>query len=121
MRYNASAVAFLGLVLAALLAVGADTPPAAPTPPRATKGTLPRDWKKLGLTDEQKVKAYAITADAKDKLAKLEAEIAAIKADEHKKLDALLTPDQRGALVELLSGVPASAPSDKGTGTPAKP
>ncbi len=121
MRYNASAVAFLGLVLAALLAVGADTPPAAPTPPRATKGTLPRDWKKLGLTDEQKVKAYAITADAKDKLAKLEAEIAAIKADEHKKLDALLTPDQRAHLVELLSGVPASAPSDKGTGTPAKP
>ncbi|GEM_PF-4724637 len=90
----------------ALPAPAADTP-APPAPPAATsaiKGVLPRDWKKLGLSDDQKQKAYAITADAKAKLAKLEAEIAAIKDDEHKQLNALLSDEQRKHLAQLLTG-----------------
>lgn len=110
----AAALALLAVVGSAL---AADPPQPAPTPPAATKGTLPRDWKKLGLTDDQKLKAYAITAAAKEKVAKLEAELAAVKEEEHKQLAALLTDDQRKHLAELLTG---DAPADKPLSPPAK-
>ena len=97
MRYNASAVAFLGLVLAALLAVSpalAADPPAAPT---TAKGHLPPHFKALGLTADQKAKVEQITGTAAAKIHDLEAQVAALRAQEHQDVLAVLTPAQRNA------------------------
>ncbi|MFL5339824.1 MAG: hypothetical protein ACJ8F7_06710, partial [Gemmataceae bacterium] len=43
-----------------------DPPPAKDTPPAKTaKGTLPQNYGKLGLSDEQKAKIHAISAEYK--------------------------------------------------------
>ncbi len=103
MRYNASAVAFLGLVLAALLAVGAD-PPAAPTPPAATKGKLPANFRRLGLSADQIAAVEKVTAAAHDKIAALEAQLRDIKAQEKRDTLAILNADQKRALAALATG-----------------
>ena len=98
------------LGMAVLAADPPALPPAAPPPAAAvvTKGRLPARWKLLGLSDGQRQKAFAVTSTAKTKLAKLEAEIAAVKADEHKQLNAILTDEQRTHLAELLTGAPTT-------------
>ncbi len=107
MTIRTAAWVFMAAVLFTGPALTADPSPA-PTPTTAKKAALPRFWKKLGISDEQKVKAYAITGDARSKIAELEAQITAVKAEEHKRLNDILTPEQRSHLAELLTGTPAT-------------
>jgi hypothetical protein len=108
MRHVTAAVLLaLPLAVAAL----ADDKKADPPP----KGTLPKEWRRLGLTDQQKADAYALEAKYKPRIAELEAQVAALKDEEHKALLALLTDEQRKRLDQLLTGEekPDAAPKDK--------
>lgn len=102
-------LAALAAAAFAFTAMAADPPkPADPAPATTTaapvKGVLPKSWRKLGVSEDVKKKAYTSSADAKTKIAALEAQITAIKEQEHKDLNALLTEEQRKHLAELLSG-----------------
>lgn len=108
------------VLLAAALAVGpnrAADPPTAPTPTTATKGTLPRDFKKLGLTEAQKIAVDKITGEARAKIADLEGQIAAIRDQEHKDALAVLTDAQRTQLKAILT----AGVEDKNTTPPTEP
>lgn len=80
-------------------------------PPPKARGQLPPNWGKLGLTDEQKQKIYTAQAKYKEQIDKLQAQIANLKGDEKKELEAVLTADQKKRLVEILT---------KGIGDPEK-
>jgi Spy/CpxP family protein refolding chaperone len=76
-----------------------DKPDEVKTPTRL-RGFLPSGWKKLALTDDQKQRIYRVQQEYDDKVAALEAQIRALKAEEKAKLYDLLTPAQRALLKE---------------------
>ncbi len=78
------------------------------------KGTLPKNWGKLGLSDDQKQKVYKAQAKYNEKIDKLKAEIKALQAEEKKELETVLTSDQKKRLIEILTGVKEpEKPKDK--------
>src|SRR5262245_21126067 len=48
--------------------------------PAKFKGTLPANWGKLGLSDEQKQKVYKVQSEHHDKIAALEKQVKDLKA-----------------------------------------
>ena len=66
------------------------------------KGTLPANWGKLGLSDEQKQKVYKVQADYKEKIADLEKQLKEAKENEKGDMEKVLTDDQKKRLRELL-------------------
>jgi hypothetical protein len=95
------AVCLLGAVTLFLSA--ADTKPGDPKdpPPPPPKGQLPANWKKIGLTDEQVKKIYGVQADYHAKIAVLEEQVKALRAEQFKKEIELLTDAQKARLKEL--------------------
>lgn len=73
-------------------------------PPAKLKGTLPPNWKKLGLTDTQVQEIYRIQSKHNEEIAKLEAKIKEHKAAREKEERAVLTPEQKKRLEEILIG-----------------
>jgi hypothetical protein len=69
--------------------------------PVIVKGQLPRGWKALGLTDEQKKKVLTTRAKFAAKRQALEEQIKALKAEEMTALEKLLTDAQKQRLTEL--------------------
>ena len=63
------------------------------TLPAKTKGSLPANWKKLGLTDEQTQKVYKVRADYAKQKAALTKQLNDLKAQERLKLVAREGPD----------------------------
>jgi Spy/CpxP family protein refolding chaperone len=80
-----------------------------------SKGQLPANWGKLGLTDEQKVNIYKVQGEYKDKIDKLREEVKKLQAEERKKMAAFLTDDQKKKLAEL-SGIEDSKEKTKEKG-----
>lgn len=74
------------------------------------KGTLPANWGKLGLTDDQKQKVYKVQAEYKDKIADLEKQIKELKEKERGEMEKVLTDEQKKRLKEILG---SKAPDDK--------
>jgi hypothetical protein len=68
------------------------------------KGTLPPNWKKLGLTDVQVQGIYKVQAKYHDEIAKLESKIRELRAAREKEERALLTADQKKLLEDILLG-----------------
>lgn len=68
------------------------------------KGTLPQNWKKIGLTDDQVQKIYRIQNKYNEEIEKLEAKIAELKGTMDKERKAVLTADQKKRLQEVLLG-----------------
>ncbi len=68
------------------------------------KGFLPPNYTKLGLTDVQKQDVYTIQAKYNTEIDKLEAKIKELKASRDKEVKAVLTPEQRKRLEEILLG-----------------
>jgi Spy/CpxP family protein refolding chaperone len=68
------------------------------------KGQLPPNWKKLGLTDVQVQDIYKVQGKYRDEIAKLRAKIAELEAARDKEEKAILTPDQKKRLEEILIG-----------------
>ncbi len=74
------------------------------------KGTLPPNWKKLGLTDAQVQKVYKIESDYRAKIADLEQQIKDLRAKERKELETVLTDAQKARLKELKEGTDEKKP-----------
>jgi hypothetical protein len=73
-------------------------------PPAKVKGTLPPNWKKLGLTDAQVQEIYKVQSKYSDEIAKLDAKIKEMKAAREKEERAVLTPEQKKRLEEIVTG-----------------
>src|SRR5262249_37304251 len=72
--------------------------------PVKAKGTLPQNWKKLGLTDEQVQTVYRIQTKYRDQIGTFEAKIKELRKEEKGELDKVLTPAQKDRLREILLG-----------------
>lgn len=68
------------------------------------KGVLPPNWKKVGLTDAQVQDIYKVQGKYNDDIEKLEGKIKELKGARDKEMKALLTPDQKKRLDEILTG-----------------
>ena len=100
-----SMVAFLLgglLVLSADGLVGQEAKKDEPT--GKAKGKLPANYKKLGLTDAQVQEIYRIDAKYAAELAQLKAKEDELKATRDKDVRAVLTPEQKKRLEEILTG-----------------
>jgi Spy/CpxP family protein refolding chaperone len=80
------------------------------TPSGKVRGTLPQNWGKLGLTDEQKQKVYEIQSKVRAKVDDLKAKIKDLQDQERKDMEGVLTPAQKARLREIIAG---KAPGDK--------
>jgi hypothetical protein len=65
------------------------------------RGTLPQNWSKLGLNDEQKQKIYAAQAEYKGKIDELQKQIDDLKKKQRSAMEAVLTPAQKDRLREI--------------------
>ncbi len=91
--------------------IGQDNPPqndpknpAKEEPPLKYKGVLPPNWGKLGLTEAQRQEIYKIQAKYNKEIDALEAKIKELKAARAKEERAVLTPEQKKRLEEILLG-----------------
>ena len=73
-------------------------------PTTKVKGTLPKNYAKLGLSDDQKQSIYKIQAKYDEEIEKLDAKIKELRATRDKEVKAVLTPDQKKRLEEILIG-----------------
>lgn len=65
--------------------------------------TLPKNYSKLGLTDEQKDKIYSIRSKYGDKIEGLRHQISELVRQERSETEAVLTEAQRARLREIVS------------------
>lgn len=72
--------------------------------PVKAKGTLPANWKKLGLSDAQVQDIYKIQAKHNEEIDKLDAKIKELKGTRDKEMKAVLTADQKKRLEEIVTG-----------------
>ncbi len=72
--------------------------------PPKIKGTLPANYGKLGLSEEQKQKIYKLQADYDAKIADLDKQMKQLKAQEKVDLEKVLSPEQKQKLKDILSG-----------------
>jgi hypothetical protein len=79
-------------------------------PPAKIKGTLPKYWKKLGLSEEQVQKVYKIQADYQAKIAELDRKKEALIKEEKAEREKILTEAQKALLKEIILG---ETPKDK--------
>jgi hypothetical protein len=75
-----------------------------PKEPIVVSKTLPRYFKQLGLTDQQKKNIYKVRATYAVKIEELQRQIADLKEKEKKELEGVLTDGQRKRLKELQTG-----------------
>jgi hypothetical protein len=81
------------------------------------RGVLYRNWRRLGLTDQQVQKIYQIQAEHRAKIAALQAQIDQLKDEERIKAEGTLTTAQKSILREQFGGLV----SDKVKPTTSKP
>ncbi len=73
--------------------------PKDPTP--VPKGTLPKNFKSLGLDDKQKKDIYRIEAEYRAKIDDYQTKIAELKKDEKSEIEKVLTKAQKDLLREI--------------------
>ena len=88
--------------LASGLLLGQDKKP--DKEPIIVKAQLPRYYKQLGLTDQQKKTIYKVRGSYAVKIEELQKQIAELKDKEKKELEGVLTDGQKKRLKELQSG-----------------
>jgi hypothetical protein len=99
----------MGLVVVASPWVEGQDAPKSKDPAPKVRGTLPQNWGKLGLSDEQKQKIYSAQSKFREKLDVLTKQIAELKDQERKEMEAVLTDQQKARLREIAgSKVPAT-------------
>jgi Spy/CpxP family protein refolding chaperone len=77
-----------------------DQKSADPTP--TARGSLPANWKKLGLSDEQNAKIKKISADYRTKIDALEEQIKQLRQQEFAEEVKVLTDAQKARLKEIV-------------------
>src|ERR1700736_3674971 len=85
----------LSLVAVVLMAGGTLLGANKDEPAPKSKGHLPTHWSKLGLTDEQKEKIYAVQSKYKDDIEKLQKELNELKKKQVGELEDILTDEQK--------------------------
>jgi uncharacterized small protein (DUF1192 family) len=100
---NLARVVAAGILLASVALISSDGAFSQEKEKKETKskGQLPANWGKLGLTDEQKVNIYKVQGEFKEKIDKLREEIKMLEAERQRKMAAQLTDDQKKKLAEL--------------------
>jgi hypothetical protein len=98
-------LAGVGLVLA-------QEPKKDPEPPPRVKGMLPKFFKSLGLSDEQRQAIYALQARYGGRIEVLAEQIRKLRAEEAMEIDKVLTEAQKARLRELRLGE-IGKPKDK--------
>lgn len=73
-------------------------------PPGKFKGILPPNYKKIGLSEGQVQDIYKIQAKYGTEIDKYEAKIKELKSTRDKEVRAVLTPDQKKKLDDILTG-----------------
>src|SRR5438067_10499808 len=73
-------------------------------PPTKAKGTLPANWKKLGLNDSQVQDIYKIQSKYNEEIDKLNAKIRELRESRDREMRAVLTADQKKRLEEIVTG-----------------
>ena len=68
------------------------------------KGTLPANWKKLGLTDDQVQMVYKIQSKYRTQIDQLAEQTRQLKKVEKGELEKVLTPAQKDRLREIVVG-----------------
>jgi hypothetical protein len=81
-------------ILGSALLVGNESSQA----PRESAGRLPSGWSELGLSTEQRTKIQAIQGECKMKIAEVEGQLKELRAEERRKMVAVLTGDQKETL-----------------------
>ena len=98
------AILVVGVALFAVAASSGQEKKADKDEPKA-KGMLPANWKKIGLTDDQKDKIYKVQSRAtRSKIDDLQKKIADLKAKEKDEMVKLLTDEQKKRLQDILLG-----------------
>ena len=92
--------ALAAVILGAATVAGMDGGQEPATKSKALK--LPYGWSRIGLSAEQKAEAQKIVSEANAKVAELQKQIDAVRAQEKKELSALLTDSQRTELRNIL-------------------
>lgn len=108
--FRVSMVALIGgLLVASGGLVGQDPKKDDPKPAKKDepagklKGSLPPNWGKIGLTDDQKQDVYKVQAKYNAEIEKLEGKIKELKAARDKDMKAVLTAEQKKALQDIIS------------------
>jgi hypothetical protein len=70
--------------------------------PPKIKGTLPANWGKIGLSDEQKQQIYKLQADYSEKIITLEKQLKELRGKEKQALEAVLNDEQKKKLKEII-------------------
>jgi hypothetical protein len=118
-------IAVLALLTASAWLLAQDTPDVKKPPEAPTKvrGYLPKYFKSLGLSDEQKQTIYKLRASYAAKVDALTEQIRALHKAEAAEIDKLLTDAQKARLKELKLGEQPKAGEgeDKGKPPPKSP
>src|SRR5262249_43233947 len=78
------------------------------------RGTLPQNWGKLGLSEDQKSEIYKIQTEYRSKIEALEAKVKELRKQQTAALDKVLTDSQRARLREIIaSKVPGTGDEGK--------
>jgi Spy/CpxP family protein refolding chaperone len=80
-------------------------------PPK--RGILPAGWRKLGLSDEQKQKVFAVQERYRGQIRELESKIKELRARRQDEMMSVLTPDQRQQLRKLALEKAPAEPGSK--------
>jgi hypothetical protein len=101
------ATALLAVVLLVGVLVGQDKPAV------KVRVQLYPNWKKLGLTDDQRERIGKIQGEYRSKIADLEAQVKQLRKEERDKAMLVLTAAQKERLKELITGESKPDKKDK--------
>ena len=82
---------------------------------------LPNNFGKLGLSDEQKEKVYAVQAKYAEEIAKLQKQLADARAKVKVESEALLTAEQKAKLAEMVAATAKKVEEARKQDSKAKP
>jgi hypothetical protein len=99
MRTKVVLTAFIAVILLGSSWLMADDPK---TTGKA-KGSLPANWGKLGLSDDQKKQVYSIEGEYRTKIEELQMKIDDLKKKQKAELTKVLTVAQKARLKEILA------------------
>ena len=69
--------------------------------PRKARGRVPTHYGRVGLSDAQKEKIYAVQSEFNDRIAELQKQIQDLEARRNTEVESVLTPGQKKQLEEL--------------------
>ena len=101
MKHLSNLVTLMAVALLVGGGLWGDEPPKPDTVPVRVRRSLPQNWNKLGLSDEQKQKIYATQAEYGVKIDALAKQIKELQKKQREAMETVLTDAQKTRLREL--------------------